>query len=81
MAKQPTAEELKHFACVISSFIREKGFITNRILREITGIGYDQAIQIFNLLINKQLIKRVGTTTSTRYVCFEKKDVEKKLQS
>jgi hypothetical protein len=51
----------------VSKFIRKNGFITNRQCRELLGIGYDQAITLFNkMLASKELI-REGKNSAVKY--------------
>jgi len=42
--------------------------ITNRKIREVTGINYDQAIAFFNLAIAENALIRKGLSGSTHYV-------------
>jgi predicted HTH transcriptional regulator len=42
--------------------------ITNRKIRELTNISYDQAMNFFNRMAAQGHLKRVGTASSTKYV-------------
>ncbi len=48
--------------------IRAHGSIRNRECRELLGIGYDEAIALFNAMISTGEIVRVGRTSGIRYV-------------
>ena len=70
------------FACTVKTFlendeelrpkvleyVEKNGSITNRQCRELLGIGYDQAISLFNIMIEGGELRRVGKTAGTRYV-------------
>jgi len=55
----------------ILEYIQEMGSITNTKCRELLGIDYDQAIQLFNGLVNDGKIIRKGKAASTHYVLPE----------
>ncbi len=42
--------------------------ITNREIRELTNISYDQAINFFNRMVAQGHLKRVGKASGTKYV-------------
>jgi len=42
--------------------------ITNALLRELTGINYDQAIRFFNRAVTDGKIRRMGRASGTHYV-------------
>lgn len=48
--------------------IRAHGSVRNRECRELLGIGYDEAIALFNAMIGAGEIVRVGRTSGIRYV-------------
>jgi len=49
-------------------YIRVNGSITNRECRQLLGIGYDEAIALFNAMVSSGELVRIGKTASTRYV-------------
>jgi len=53
---------------LIFAYIEKNGSITNSNCRKLLKLGYDQVITIFNLLVKSGDIKRIGKTSSTRYV-------------
>jgi len=42
--------------------------IRNRDIRELTSIGYDQAISLFNRAVAEKKLRRQGSGSGTRYV-------------
>ena len=52
----------------VIEYVEKNGSITNRQCRELLGIGYDQAISLFNTMIEDGQLVRVGKTAGTRYV-------------
>lgn len=57
--------ELEKF---VLEFMRDHETITNRKLREISTINYDQAIYFFNRMIEKGTLKRIGVNSGIKYV-------------
>ena len=51
----------------IFKFVKQKGSITNRQCRELLGIGYDQAISLFNKMVDTGELVREGKTSSVKY--------------
>ena len=51
----------------VFKFVKQNGFITNRQCRELLGIGYDQAITLFNNLVETGELVREGKTSSVKY--------------
>jgi predicted HTH transcriptional regulator len=51
----------------VIKFIRRNGSITNRQCREFLGIGYDQAINLFNYMVKSGELIREGKTSSVKY--------------
>ena len=49
-------------------YIRTNGSITNRESRRLLGIGYDEAIALFNSLVRSGNVVRIGKTSGTKYV-------------
>jgi len=52
----------------VINYVEENGSITNRECRELLGVDYDQAIKIFNTMLEDGQLIRVGKTSGTRYV-------------
>ncbi len=51
----------------IYKYIKQNGSITNRQCRDLLGIGYDQAIALFNKMVNANTLIREGKTSSVKY--------------
>ena len=51
----------------VIKFVMQNGFITNRQCRALLGIGYEQAITLFNKLVESGELIREGKTSSVRY--------------
>jgi hypothetical protein len=51
----------------VFKYIKQNGFITNRQCRDLLGIGYDQAITLFNNMVNANELIREGKTSSIKY--------------
>jgi predicted HTH transcriptional regulator len=51
----------------VIKFVIQNGFITNRQCRLLLGIGYGQAIELFNKLVESSELIREGKTSSTKY--------------
>ena len=49
-------------------FLKQNTSIRNRELREVTGIGYDQAINFFNRAVLEKSLVRKGSTSGTHYI-------------
>ena len=56
----------------VIKFVRQNGFITNRQCRVLLGIGYEQAITLFNKLVEAGELIREGKTSSAKYRLFVK---------
>ena len=63
-----TDEQFSQCWKVAESFLTKTGSIRNRQLREISGIGYDQAIGFFNRALNENRVERRGLAGATHYV-------------
>lgn len=68
MATKLTQEEAREVECTTTRFLQSHSSITNRELREIAGINYDQAISFFNHMIHIGRLKRIGIGSGIRYV-------------
>ena len=60
-------DEMDRVQKLVLLFLRENEFIRNKKLRDISGIGYDQAIHFFGNMIAAGLLKKTGTGAATRY--------------
>lgn len=58
-----TLDEIK-----IINYIKENGFITNRISREKLGFGKTKSVGLFNKLLEVNKIDKVGSGSNTRYI-------------
>ena len=64
-------EHFENCLTVAVEFLRSNGSIRNRELREVAGIGYDQAIGFFNrATVEKRLVRR-GIGSGTHYVLHD----------
>lgn len=66
-------EDLTHIRGAILSYLQEHEFITNRLLRGTTDIGYDQCIFAFGELLRSGDLVKVGTSSATRYILAKKR--------
>ena len=53
-------------------FLRQHASIRNRELREVSGIGYDQAVAFFNRAILEKRLVRKGSTSGTHYILLDR---------
>ena len=51
----------------VIKFVKQNGFITNRQCRLLLGIGFEQAITLFNNLVGSGELIREGKTSSVKY--------------
>lgn len=54
------------------AYLEKHGRIRNKQMREISGIGYDQAIGFFKRATGEKRIVRKGTSSGTHYVLKKK---------
>lgn len=52
--------------------VKNHGSITNKQCRELLKVNYDESIKIFNALCGIGALKRVGTSSATKYVVSDK---------
>jgi predicted HTH transcriptional regulator len=52
----------------VSDYLTSHPSITNRELRRIAGVSYDQAIAVFHELIARGILKRIGSGSGTKYI-------------
>jgi hypothetical protein len=73
---QPRMPEETYKRCleVARAYLKTHDRITNRTIREVAGINYDQAIAFFNLAIAEHALVRKGLSGSTHYVLPAKKN-------
>jgi hypothetical protein len=66
-------EDLAQIRGAIVNYLQKHEFITNRLLRGLADIGYDQCIFAFGELLRSGDLVKVGTASATRYVLAKKK--------
>jgi predicted HTH transcriptional regulator len=64
-------EEVTKLKTLLLQYFSDNDCITNRKLRELSGITYDQAIYFFGQMIKQNIVNRLGTTSSTHYTLNE----------
>ncbi len=55
----------------VLAFLEENPSITNRRLRDIASVSYDEATQLFRDMLDRGCIKKLGKSSQTRYVRAE----------
>jgi predicted HTH transcriptional regulator len=65
--KSTTIEVNEDIKQKVITFVKQNGFITNRQCRVLLGIGYEQAIMVFNKLVESGELIREGRTSSVKY--------------
>ncbi len=62
--------ESEYRTCIVHALklVSENKCVTNREIRESTGISYDQAIAFFNRAIKEGALQRTGSSSATKYV-------------
>lgn len=66
-------EEIAFVRAAILRYLEEHDFITNRLLRELTNIGYDQCIHVFGEMLRSGDLTKVGKASGTRYLLSKMK--------
>jgi hypothetical protein len=61
-------ESYGRIAKMVVAYLQSNAEITNRKLRQISGISYDQAIHFFGRMCEEGQLLRIGTTAATRYI-------------
>ena len=75
LEKQSLSEEqLK-----VIEFIRENGFISSKIATDKLGISKRKSVIIFNSLIDKGIVERVGAGSNTKYILKNEKQKTKNI--
>ena len=65
------ASEIERIRDTVLSYVIEGSSITNRQLRGLVGINYDQAIFFFNQMVLTDSLIRMGSYSATKYVLPE----------
>jgi predicted HTH transcriptional regulator len=68
-----TEDDLTRVQRVVFAHLKTHESITNRVLREITSVTYDQAIFFFGQMLKRKALKKIGTSSATRYILRTKK--------
>lgn len=61
-------EDLFNVQRIALDYLKTHEFVTNRILRKIAGVEYDQAIHFYNEMLKRKVIKKIGMASATRYI-------------
>lgn len=64
--------EINEDEITIIEYIEKHGFINNKTSREKFGFGKDKNVNLFNLLMEKNKIERIGIGSSTKYILKNK---------
>jgi len=67
-SKKLSDEEFKAAKKMVMAYLACHTSITNRELRALTQLNYDQAVSFFNRMISHGNLLRVGKTTSIKYL-------------
>lgn len=65
-----TDKDLVQIKRVMLDYLKTHEFVTNRILREIVNVTYDQAIFFFGKMLKQKVLKKIGISSGTRYVKY-----------
>lgn len=68
-----TESDLIHIQHIVIDYLKIHDFVTNRLLREIIDITYDQAIYFYRKMLERKILKKIGTASGTRYIMNIKK--------
>jgi hypothetical protein len=63
-----TPEQMVQVESSARAYMSSHGSISNREIRSLSGINYDQAIWFFNQMTTQGKFDRVGVASKTRYV-------------
>ena len=66
--EQVSDKQFKHCWKLVESYLKKNSEIRNRQLRELTGLGYDQAIKFFKRATSDKRLARIGTSSATHYI-------------
>jgi hypothetical protein len=59
--------EIEQLIKLVRNHLKSYPAINNRTLRALSGIGYDQAINFFNSMVEKKLLFREGKGSGVKY--------------
>ena len=62
-------EEIAQVKKAVLKYLADHPFINNTLLRQLTGLNYDQAIRFFRLMVSEAVLRRTGKTRGTKYTC------------
>lgn len=74
MSRPRTRITEKEFAKIVVSvrkFLKKESSITNRTLRVLTGLNYDQAISFFSTAVARGELRRCGRGSTTHYTLLQ----------
>jgi hypothetical protein len=60
----------------VQDFVKENGSITNRQCREFLKLNYDESIKLFNAMCLLGTLKKIGTSSATKYISSDKLGIE-----
>lgn len=59
--------DLSRAVKLVQTYLETNPSITNRSLREISGINYDQAIRVFRCMVDEGKLIKEGKSSGTKY--------------
>lgn len=68
----PSEIKVSHLQSIVD-YVSQKGSITNRECRELTGLTYDDSIKMFAALCQLGILEKVGSASATKYVLPDKR--------
>lgn len=68
MTTSLTETQMERVERLVKQFLKTSPYITNRILRQIAGVSYDQAIFFFNTMVREKRLKRIGVASGIKYL-------------
>ncbi len=63
-----TEKDLTRIQDIVIKYLKANDFVTNRLLREVIDITYDQAIYFYRKMLEREILKKIGTASGTRYI-------------
>jgi hypothetical protein len=66
-----TEKEFAEIVVSVRKFLKKESSITNRTLRVLTGLNYDQAISFFNIAVTRGVLRRSGRGSATHYTLLQ----------
>jgi predicted HTH transcriptional regulator len=76
ISKCPTAlteKDISHIRRIAIRHLKSHEFLTNRELRGIVDISYDQAIYFYRRMLDRGVLERVGIASGTKYILKDNK--------